>query len=64
MNFEIKLLSRGFSPGEDIVKYANENKIDAIFIGVLKRSKLAKIFLGSNAQYIILKAPCPVVTVK
>jgi nucleotide-binding universal stress UspA family protein len=31
---------------------------------VEKRSKAQKILLGSTAQYIILKAPCPVLTVK
>lgn len=57
-------LVRGFSPGEDLVKYAQDNDIDQIFLGLQKRSKAQKILLGSTAQYIILKAPCPVTTVK
>jgi nucleotide-binding universal stress UspA family protein len=57
-------LARGLSPGEDLVNFAEENEIDQIFIGVEKVSRTQKIILGSNAQYIILKAPCPVVTVK
>jgi nucleotide-binding universal stress UspA family protein len=61
---EIQLLVRGFRPGEDIVKFADENNIDAIFIGVRKRSKVDKMLFGSNAQYIILNAPCPVISVK
>jgi nucleotide-binding universal stress UspA family protein len=52
------------SPGEDLVSFAEENDIDQIFIGVEKVSRTQKIIVGSNAQYIILKAPCPVVTVK
>jgi nucleotide-binding universal stress UspA family protein len=46
------------------VSFAEENDIDQIFIGVEKVSRTQKIIVGSNAQYIILKAPCPVVTVK
>lgn len=57
-------LARGLSPGEDIVKFAEDNAIDHIFVGIEKRSKTQKIILGSTAQYIILKAPCPVTTVK
>ena len=61
---EKHLLIRGLDPGEDIVQFAEEKEPDAIFIGVLKTSKVAKFLLGSNAQYVILHAPCPVVTVK
>lgn len=56
-------LARGMSPGEDLVKFAEEHDIDQIFIGVEKVSRTQKIIVGSNAQYIILKATCPVVTV-
>jgi len=51
------------SPGEYLVEFAQENKIDEIFIGVKRRSKVGKLVFGSNAQYVILNAPCPVVTV-
>ncbi len=54
----------GNSPGEDVVWYANENNIDLVYVGIEKKSKTQKLFLGSTAQYVILKAPCPVVTVK
>ena len=52
------------TPGEDLVLFAKDNAIDFIFIGVKKRSKVGKLVFGSNAQYVILEAPCPVVTVK
>jgi nucleotide-binding universal stress UspA family protein len=61
---ETKLLVRGMTPGEDLVSYASENEVDEIFIGIKRRSKVGKLLFGSNAQYIIIKAPCPVVTVK
>jgi len=61
---DTKLLVRGMAPGEDIVDYAKEKAIDEIIIGIKRRSKVGKLLFGSNAQYIIIKAPCPVVTVK
>ncbi len=61
---EVHQMVRGLSPGEDIVRFAEENSIDHIFVGVEKKSKTQKIILGSTAQYIILKADCPVTTSK
>jgi nucleotide-binding universal stress UspA family protein len=61
---EVHLLIRGLSPGEDIVNFAIEKRIDEIIIGVEKKSKVGKFIFGSTAQHVILEAPCPVVTVK
>ncbi len=61
---EVRELIRGMSPGEDLVAFAAENAVDLIYVGVEKRSKVQKMILGSNAQYVILNAPCPVMTVK
>lgn len=58
------LLIRGLSPGEDLVEFANENQIKEIVVGVKRRSKVGKLLMGSTAQYVILKADCPVITVK
>jgi nucleotide-binding universal stress UspA family protein len=58
------LLIRGLSAGEDLIEFANENKIDQIIVGVKRRSKVGKLLMGSTAQYVILQAQCPVVTVK
>ncbi len=58
------LLIRGMTPGEDVVRFATDNGGDVLFIGVRRRSKVGKLLFGSNAQYMILKAPCPVMTVK
>jgi nucleotide-binding universal stress UspA family protein len=57
-------LARGFSPGEDLVKFAEDNGIGHIFLGIEKVSRTKKILLGSTAQYVILKGPCPVTTTK
>jgi len=58
------LLIRGLSHGEDLVKFVKENKIDQVVIGIRKKSKVEKLVFGSTAQYVILNAPCPVLTVK
>ena len=61
---ETHQLARGLAPGEDLVKFAEENQIDQIYVGIEKKSKTSKLLLGSTAQYVILKAPCPVITAK
>ncbi len=61
---EVEQLARGLTPGEDIVLYADENEIDQIYVGIRKKSRTSKLILGSTAQYIILKATCPVTSVK
>lgn len=62
--FEASESVRGLSPGEDLVRFAADHQIDRIFVGVEKKSRTRKIILGSTAQYIILKADCPVVAAK
>ena len=61
---ETHLLIRGLTAAEDIVLFAQEKNAYELIIGNKKRSKVGKLMLGSTAQYIILKAPCPVVAVK
>ena len=61
---ETLLSVQGLEAGEDLVRFAREAEIDEIYIGVKKRSKVGKFIFGSTAQYVILQAPCPVVTVK
>jgi nucleotide-binding universal stress UspA family protein len=57
-------LARGLSPGEDLVKFAQENNVEHIFLGIEKKSRTQKLLLGSTAQFIILRGPCPVTTTK
>ena len=55
---------RGLEAGEDLVQLAGQHKADEVIVGVRRRSKVGKIIFGSTAQYVVLNAPCPVVTVK
>jgi nucleotide-binding universal stress UspA family protein len=57
------LLIRGVEPGEDLVRFATDHKVEEIILGVRRRSKVGKLLFGSTAQYVILNAPCPVVSV-
>jgi nucleotide-binding universal stress UspA family protein len=62
--YETELLIARLGPEEQMVRFAENESIDQIFIGIGKTSKVGKMVFGSTAQYMILKAPCPVVTVK
>jgi len=62
--FEVQLLLTDLTSGEQLVKFAEDMKIDLIFLGIVKKSKVGKLLFGSTAQYVILHAPCPVVTVQ
>jgi len=61
---EAVLSVRGLQAGEDLIQLAEEHQVDEIIIGVRRRSKVGKLLFGSTAQYVILNAPCPVVSVK
>ena len=61
---EIRQLVRGTDPADDLVSVAEEVGADFIVIGLRRRSPVGKLILGSNAQRILLDAPCPVLAVK
>lgn len=61
--YEIQLLVNTLESGEQLVQFAASKKVDQIFIGIKKTSKVGKLVFGSTAQYVILNAPCPVVSV-
>ena len=64
INSETVVSVNYLTPGEDLVQFARDNDIDLVFIGIKKKSKVGKMLFGSNAQYVILNAPCPVVTLQ
>ena len=64
LNCGTHLLIRGNSAGEDLVEFAREQGVDLVVVGIKRRSRVGKILMGSTAQYVILRAPCPVLTVK
>ncbi len=61
---ELVEYARGNSPAEDLLAVARERDAELIVIGIRRRSPVGKLVLGSNAQDVILEAPCPVLSVK
>jgi len=61
---EVRQLVRGLDPSEDLIAVAEETNADFIVIGLRRRTPVGKLILGSNAQRILLDAPCPVLAVK
>jgi nucleotide-binding universal stress UspA family protein len=61
---EVRQLVRGLEPAEDLIAVAEEVGADFIVIGLRHRTPVGKLILGSNAQKVLLEAPCPVLAVK
>jgi universal stress protein A len=62
-NRTVRTLRLG-SPFVEIVRYAKEAAIDLIVIGTHGRTGLKHVLLGSVAENVVRKAPCPVLTVR
>jgi nucleotide-binding universal stress UspA family protein len=62
--YEVRQLVRGLDPAEDMIAVAEQVKAEFIVIGLRRRTPVGKLILGSNAQRILLDAPCPVLAVK
>jgi nucleotide-binding universal stress UspA family protein len=64
LELEVRQLVRGNEPAEDLISVANETDAYLIVIGLRRRTPVGKLILGSNAQRILLDAPCAVLAVK
>lgn len=64
IEYETHLLVTPQTSGEAICEFAKDHQIDEIIIGIRRRSKVEKLVFGSTAQYIILNAPCPVLSIR
>jgi nucleotide-binding universal stress UspA family protein len=51
-------------PVVEILKYAETHPIDLIVIGTHGRGPLGHMVMGSTAERVVRKAPCPVLTVR
>lgn len=52
------------SPFPEILRYAAENEIDLIVMGTHGRGGVTHMLLGSIAEKVVRRAPCPVLTVR
>lgn len=64
LEHELRVLERGHDASDELVDVAEELDAELIVIGLRRRSPVGKLILGSNAQRVLLDAPCPVLTVK
>jgi nucleotide-binding universal stress UspA family protein len=64
LTYDVRQLVRGFEPAEDLIGIAEDSEAELIVIGLRRRTPVGKLILGSNAQRILLDAPCPVLAVK
>jgi len=62
--FKAELVTRRGSPFVEIVRYAKDRDIDLIVMGTHGRGPIAHMLLGSVAEQVVRKAPCPVLTVR
>ena len=61
---ESELITQVGHPFLQIIRYAKERSIDLIVLGTHGRGPIGHMFLGSVAEKVVRKAPCPVLTVR
>ena len=59
----VATVRRSDDPGDDIVSYARTRGIDLIVMGTHGRRGLTHALMGSIAEQVVRRAPCPVITV-
>lgn len=62
--YQAKLLTITGSPFVEIVRYAKSESIDLIVMATHGRGPIAHMLMGSVAEKVVWKAPCPVLTVR
>ena len=61
---DLRELGPGVEVSDALVTAAEDAGAELIVIGLRRRSPVGKLILGTNAQRVLLDAPCPVLTVK
>lgn len=64
IGYDVRQVQRGDDVAEALMTAAEDGDASLIVIGLRRRSPLGKLILGSNAQRILLDAPCHVLAVK
>lgn len=62
--FEVEQHVRGRDGAEEVLAAARTHAASLLVIGLRRRSPTGKLIFGSDAQRILLDAPCPVLAVK
>lgn len=64
LEFDVRTVADSRDIADDLVQAAEDTSADLLVIGLRRRSPVGKLILGTNAQRILLDAPCPVLAVK
>jgi universal stress protein A len=51
-------------PAREVVQFAEREHVDLIVLGTHGRTGLARVLMGSVAENVVRRAPCPVLVVK
>jgi nucleotide-binding universal stress UspA family protein len=62
--YSVRQLVRGRDAAEEIVEITETEDVSLVVIGVRHRTPVGKLIMGSAAQEILLRVPCPVLAVK
>ncbi len=60
----VPVVRKSDAPAEEIVNYARDEQVDLIIVGTHGRPGVAHLLMGSVAEKVVRKAPCPVLTVR
>jgi nucleotide-binding universal stress UspA family protein len=59
-----KLIVRGFSPNQEVIRVTEEEDIDLVVMGTYGRGGVSHMLFGSTAEQVVRTASCPVLTVR
>jgi nucleotide-binding universal stress UspA family protein len=62
--YRAKLVLLDGSPFLEIIRFARSQDVDLIVMGTHGRGPIAHMLMGSVAEKVVRKAPCPVLTVR
>lgn len=61
--YRAHLVTEQGAPFATIIRYARDHEIDLIVMGTHGRGAVAHLIIGSVAENVVRKAPCPVLTI-
>lgn len=61
--FRVTCVALPGRPGEEIVRYATDCGADLVVVGTHGHRIVARMLLGSTAEQVVRRAPCPVLVV-
>ena len=64
VRFNVEMVVVAGNPFLEIVRYAKAHSVDLIVMGTHGRGPIANMLLGSVAEKVVRKSPCPVLTVR